>query len=116
MAMDTVNTFKALCTGGDAAAAAEQLGKDIFVAVTGLSFDSVAQVGSDVGATLVDIFSGNPQNLAGDAEALGMDTLKMIASNPFLQMAGSQLSHYIDQVDELVGLTPGDAMMIGFLI
>lgn len=116
IAMNTFDTFKDICTGNDPTAAAEQLGKSLFVYMTGGSFDSVAQVGDDVGAAMVDIFSGNPQNLAGDAEAIGLDSLKVIQSNPFVQMAGGVLSNYVDQMVDLVGLSPGDALMIGFLL
>jgi hypothetical protein len=116
IAMNTFETFKDICTGDDPTAAAEQLGKSLFVYMTGGSFDSVAQVGDDVGAAMVDIFSGNPQNLAGDAEAIGLDTLKVIQSNPFVQMAGSALSHYVDQMVDILGIGPGDALMVGFLL
>ena len=45
-------------------------------------------------SAMVDIFSGNPQHLVGDAKAIGLDTLKVIANNPYVQMAGNQLAAY----------------------
>jgi hypothetical protein len=114
VATDTFNTFKDICTGKDPSAAAEQLGKDLFVYTTGMNYDDVATVGADVGNAMVDIFSGNPQNLAGDAQAIGLDTLKVISNNPYIQMAGAQLTGYFDLMESKV--SKGDAIMIGFLL
>jgi len=116
VAVDTVNTFKDICTGHDASASAELLGKDLFVYTTGFSYDKVAQLGEDVGKSMVDLYHGDARALLGDAKALGMDTLNVITSNPYLQMAAGQLSAYNDKMVDLIGLKPGDALMIGFLI
>jgi hypothetical protein len=114
MATDTFNTFKDICLGNDPSAAAEKLGKDMFVYMTGMNYDDVEKVGADVGNAMVDIFSGKPQNLAGDAQAIGLDTLKVISNNPYVQMAGAQLSGYFDLMESKV--SKGDALMIGFLL
>ena len=116
IATDTVNTFKDICTGKDATESAEKLGKDLFVYATGFSYDKVAELGSDVGKSMIDLYNGDAHALLGDAKELGLDTLAVIASNPYLQMAAGQLSAYNDKMNDLIGLSPGDAMMIGFLI
>ncbi|MEA2945662.1 MAG: hypothetical protein QOI40_992, partial [Alphaproteobacteria bacterium] len=116
VATDTFNTFKDICTGNDPSAAAEQLGKDLFVYTTGMNYQDVAQVGADVGNAMVDVFSGNPQNLLGDAQAIGLDSLKVISNSPYVQMAGTQLSAYCTQMTDLIGMTPGDALMDTFLL
>ena len=99
----TFDTFKDIFTGHDAGADAANLGKTIFVMMTGASFDSVAQVGDDVGNAMVDIFSGHPQELGHDLAAIGTDSLHMIASNPFLQMASNQAYTYLQKVDDYLG-------------
>jgi hypothetical protein len=114
--MDTYNTFKDAFTGHDPSAAAEKLGKDLFVYTTGMNYDDVAQVGSDVGHAMVDVFSGKPQNLVGDAEAIGLDSLKVIGNSPYIQMAGAQLSAYIGQMQDLIGMKPGNVVMDTFLL
>jgi hypothetical protein len=116
VATDTYNTFKDICTGHDPSAAAERLGKDLFVYTTGMNYEDVAKVGGDVGNAMVDIFSGKPENLVGDAEAIGLDTLKVISNSPYIQMAGAQLSAYLGQMEDLIGMKPGDALMWGFLV
>jgi hypothetical protein len=116
VATDTYNTFKDICTGHDPSAAAEKLGKDLFVYTTGMNYEDVAKVGGDVGNAMVDIFSGKPENLVGDAEAIGLDTLKVISNSPYIQMAGAQLSAYLGQMEDLIGMKPGDALMWGFLV
>lgn len=100
---ETFNTFKDIFTGHDASGDAEQLGKQLFLMFTGASFDSVQQVGEDVGRAMVDIFSGHPQNLGGDLEALGKDSLHMIASNPYLQMASNAAYTYLQRIDDYLG-------------
>jgi len=112
--MDTYNTFKDICTGHDPSAAAEKLGKDLFVYTTGMNYDDIATVGADVGNAMIDIFSGNSQNLAADAQAIGLDTLKVITNNPYVQMAGNQLAAYNALMESKV--SKGDALMIGFLV
>jgi hypothetical protein len=114
VAMDTYNTFKDICTGHDPSAAAEKLGKDLFVYTTGMNYDDIAKVGADVGHAMIDIFSGNPQNLAGDAQAIGLDTLKVIANNPYVQMAGNQLAAYNALMESKI--SKGDILMVGFLV
>ena len=99
----TFDTFKDIFTGHDASADAADLGKTIFVMMTGASFDSVAQVGDDVGNAMVDIFSGHPQELGHDLAAIGRDSLHMIASNQFLQMASNQAYTFLQRVDDYLG-------------
>jgi hypothetical protein len=65
---------------------------------------------------MVDIFSGKPENLVGDAEAIGLDSLKVISNSPYIQMAGAQLAAYNQQMEDLIGMKPGDALMWGFLV
>jgi hypothetical protein len=99
----TFETFKDIFTGHDASSSATELGKTIFLLMTGASLDSAAQVGEDIGNAMVDIFSGHPQNLGGDLSALGKDSLHMIASNPFLQMASNQAYTYLQRIDAYLG-------------
>jgi hypothetical protein len=99
----TFETFKDIFTGHDASSSATELGKTIFLLMTGASLDSAVQVGEDIGNAMVDIFSGHPQDLGGDLSALGKDSLHMIASNPFLQMASNQAYTYLQRIDAYLG-------------
>ena len=75
VAIDTVNTFKDVCTGHDATASAEKLGKDLFVYATGMKLRRRCQELARMSArAMVDIFPGDAQALLGDAKALGLDT------------------------------------------
>jgi hypothetical protein len=42
--------------------------------------------------------------------------LKLIQNSPYIQMAGTQLSAYCKQMTDLIGLTPGAAVMDTFLL
>jgi hypothetical protein len=101
---ETVDTFKDIFTHQDAAADATQLGKAIFAVWTmGGNFDDYAQLGDDVGNAMVDIFTGHPQNLGGDIEAIGKDYLDTITHNQFIQMGANVAYTYLQKLDDILG-------------
>jgi hypothetical protein len=78
---------------------AEVLGRQIFAQMFGGGLDEYAASGHDVGNIAVDLFSGKPQNLAGDAAALGNSVISLMKSNPYLTMAATQLSDYVAKMN-----------------
>jgi len=73
----------------------EVLGRQIFAQMFGGGLNEYIATGHDVGNIAVDLFSGKPQNLAGDASALGNHLIGLMRSNPYLTMASNLLSDYV---------------------
>ena len=116
VAIDTVNTFKDICTGHDATASAEKLGKDLFVYTTGMNYDDVAKSWRGCRPAPWSIFSPAIRRTCWVTPKRSASiTLKVIQNNPYIQMAGTQLSAYNGQMTDLLGIKPGDAVMVGFL-
>ncbi|WP_398480637.1 hypothetical protein [Tardiphaga sp.] len=116
LAEGTFDTFKAAVTGGDVGAAAEELGRELFQHVTGFSLDGISGVGEAAGRAFVDLMSGNPDNLADDARALGQAALDMLESNKLVQVVDAQFDKFLDKMAETLRLDAEAALMAMWLM
>lgn len=102
LATHTFETFQAAVTGGDAGAAAEQLGRDLFLHMTGVDLDSLSDAGAAAGRVMVDLFSGNPQDLDRSAHELGQAAINLLMSNPGIAVVADKLGTYLDKMSDVL--------------
>jgi hypothetical protein len=100
---DLGNMFSSLGSGNlnSIEQSADALGRQMFLMTTGVGLNEAAAFGTSLANVVVDLCSGDPQDLEASAAVLGHDALKLLESNPYLKMAGGVLSKYGTTMAEL---------------
>ncbi|MDB5598164.1 MAG: hypothetical protein JWN71_208 [Xanthobacteraceae bacterium] len=100
---DLGNMFSSLGSGNldSIEQSADALGRQMFLMTTGVGLGEVAAFGTSLADVIVDLSSGDPQDLEASAAVLGHNAIALLESNPYLKMAGGVLSKYGTTMAEL---------------
>jgi hypothetical protein len=83
----------------DLSHAAQSLGENLFgVMFAGTDVNAVVDAGVDTAHLMVNLFTGNTRELAGDALQMGESLMNVITSNQYVQMLGGKLDEFASAV------------------